>query len=149
MISGQETASRPVEACSTVRIAAGVTTTGAADRPPAARTCCCEAVEPVAEREPDPVETGVVLLAVTHGAALVSCAGPDTGTVVSADEPPHPPRPAVCRASSDMRSSSCSRPALTCRIRATAPALRGEPCRPARSESSRWERPSSEPMHPW
>ena len=88
-------------------------TTGGADRPPAARTCWedGELGEPV-EDEPEAVDTGVALAGVTQGAELVSWAGPETGTVATADDPSHPPRPEVCRASSDMRSSSCSRPVL-------------------------------------
>jgi hypothetical protein len=109
-------------------VAAGVITTGAADRPPAARTCWADGELGVPlEDEPEAVETGVVLAGATQGAVLVSWAGPEVGTVATAEEPPHPPRPEVCSASSDMRSSSCSRPVLMWRIRATEPALRGAP----------------------
>jgi len=148
-ISGQDTASCPVEACSTVRVAAAVMTTGAADRPPAARTCWADGeLGELLEGELEAVAIGVAPAGATQGAALVSCAGSEIGTVAAVDDPPHPPRPVVCRASSDMRSSSCSRPTLMCRIRATERALCGAPWTPARNDSRRWERLSSEPMHP-
>jgi hypothetical protein len=85
---------------------------------------------------------------VVHGAVEVSS---ETAGVDVEDEdeaPPQAPAAALCRLSSDICSRSCSRPVLTCRVRATEAALRGAPCRPARSESSRWDWPFRELRQP-
>ena len=92
----------------------------------------------------------VVPAAVVHGPDDVSSGTTGAEPLdVDVDAPLHPWLPASWRLSRDICSSSCSRPALMCRIRATEAALRGALCSPLRRLSRRWDRLSSELRHPW